>query len=335
MVTLTDIAAKLGVSTATVSNALKGKGRINPEKRLLIQKTASDMGYIISNAAVNPEDSIVIITEQASVSFVSEILYGVTRESQHSESVYPIFDMGIFSRGLKKEADGDTLAPVLCKIMDKLPPYTGGIIYISQYPRDIHGLFRDAGMPVLFVFGTGETDQVSINYNDQQGAYLAVSHLAALGRKRIAMLSGPIDSKSMNDRLYGYQCALLDHRMGFDPTLVRIGTWEVDSGYSRTLELLQMPQRPDAVFVQNDTMAIGALHALKEHGARVPQDIAVIGFDDTVLTGATAPELSSIAPPFGQMGESAVRTMRAMIRGEMPETNSLLLPCTLKRRGSA
>ncbi len=335
MITLSDIAAELGVSTATVSNALKGKGRIAPDKRLLIQKTAADMGYVLSGSSGNPEDNIVIITEQSDVNFCSEILRGIVKESQKSESLYPIYDLGILTRGIKREADGKTLAQPMQKVLDKLPPYTSGIIYISQYPRDIHGLFDDVSMPVLFVFGTGEKDRISINYNDQQGAFLAVSHLIAAGRKRIAMLSGPIDSKSMNHRLYGYQKALIEHKMVFDPTLVLIGDWEIASGYQRTLELLQMENRPDAIFAQNETIALGAMRALSAHGLRVPDDIAIIGFDNTTVATTTTPELSSVSPPFCQMGETAVHTMRELLRGEHNGlSNSILLPCTLIHRES-
>lgn len=334
MVTLADVARRLGVSTATVSNALRGKGRISAEKRQLILRAAAEMGYTASSAREQAEGNVVVLAETVRVDFTGRILQGITAACIRHACSFPIYDMGIFNRGLPIGADGAQLAPVVEEITQRLPPFTSGILYLSQYPRDISGLFRRMNIPVLFVFATGEADQVSINYDDEQGASLAVQHLVDAGRRRIAMLSGPIDSKSMNDRLYGYQRTLIANGMGFDPKLVWIGNWRKASGYQKTLELLRQTHKPDAIFVQNDAMATGALQALSDAGLRVPEDIAVIGFDNSGWAEAASPALSSIAPPFAEMGEAAVDLIRAMVRGEAVHERHIMLPCSLVARKS-
>lgn len=334
MVRLSDIAQRLGVSSATVSNAIRGKGRINSERRKLILRTAAEMGYLGNGVRSDAEGDVVIITEAADIDFTSSIINGITKACINNGYCYPIFDMGIISRGMQISSGADVLAPIIDETLLKLPPFTSGIIYISQYPRDITGLFQDSNIPVLIVYATGEEGQVSINYDDKQGSYLAVKHFINSGRRRIAMLSGPIDSKPMNNRLYGYQNALIEHGMSFDPKLVWIGDWQKDSGYRKTLEMLKQKNKPDAIFVQNDSMANGVLHALANEGIRVPEDIAVIGFDNTNMAEAMSPELSSIAPPFSQMGQTAVDVICKMINGESVKKTKILLPCDLVIRKS-
>lgn len=108
-------------------------------------------------------------------------------------------------------------------------------------------------------YGTGA--QASVNYDDQQGAYLAVSHLIDNGRRRIATLSGPVDSHSVSDRMIGYQRALINHGLAFHPKMVWIGDGEAESARALTRDLLMATNRPDAIFAQNDTMACGAIQA--------------------------------------------------------------------------
>ena len=187
-------------------------------------------------------------------------------------------------------------------------------------------------MPVVAIQLLGSGADVYINYDNQQAAYDAVSHLAQTGKQHIATLSGDVDTYSSSDRMIGYQRALLDSSLPYHPKLIWIGDWSVQSGYQLTKDLLEMSETPDAIFAQNDGMAEGALKALHEHGLRIPEDVALIGFDNNEFAVRSSPKLSSIRAPRFEMGVAACQKMCELLSKKKVE--NALLPCKLILRES-
>lgn len=333
MATLSDIARELGVSVATVSNALSRKGRMRDELRNDIVEKAIELGYSIADTLNTTGNQIIVLTEEISSQFCAEMLAGICTFSAEKGLVCPVYSLGLLCRGLGREPKICDLKALVEEVLDTIPPRTAGIIYMSQYPRDLSALFPHIKLPVVYVYCDGGNGQICVNYDDQQGAFLATNHFITTGRRRIAMISGPIDSVSMNNRLYGYQRALVENRIPFDPTLVRIGDWEASSGYRLTEELLALSNKPDAIFLQNDSMAMGAIKALHSHGIRIPEDIAIIGFDNRDFALYSDPQLSSVSPPFGEIGREALTQMINLLEGS-PTQNDVLVPCKLVHRGT-
>lgn len=334
MTKLADIAAVLDVSTATISNALTGKGRMKEETRQQIRETALAMGYVMPQPARAKSNHIIVITEALEVEFCAQILCGLTAASRQLGVIYSIYDLGILRSGPGRDASVAQLRPLVEERIRQHPVLPACVIFLAQYPRSLPGLLSGLGCPAVGVYCYDSGAEVSITYDDQQGAYLAVNHLIQDGRQTIAMLSGPVDSRSVSERMIGYQRALIDHGLPYHPRLVWIGDWEVLSGKTLTAGLLQSSVRPDAIFAQNDVMAFGAVQAAREAGLRIPEDVAIIGFDNTFFASCTFPSLTSVAPPFARMGEAALKAALSLQKKEPIKQHTLCIPCTLALRNS-
>ena len=335
MIKLSDIAKELGVSTATISNALKGKGRMKEETRRHIRETALAMGYALPQSPQAQEIPILLITEACEVAFTGEIVKGFTAAAQEADLFCPVYNLNILREGLGRDASAAQLRPLVEACLARCPARPACVAYIAQYPRQLPGLLTDLGCPAVAVYCHGTGASATIHYDDQQGAYQAVSHLIESGRRTIAMLSGPVDSHTVSDRMIGYQRALIDHGLTFHPKLVWIGDWEVASGRALTRNLLAASTCPDAIFAQNDAMAVGALQAIGESGLRAPEDVAVMGFDDTIFCTWTQPALTSVAPPFYAMGQAAFASARSLAEGRALDAPLQRLPCRLRLRDSS
>jgi len=334
VIKLSDIARELGVSTATISNALTGKGRMKEETRQHIREAAKEMGYVIPHSAREQGKNILVFTEDNHITFSSEIASGLCTAARKANVACSICDLTITLCGPGRDATPKQLRPLIDHAISLQEVEPGCVVYISQYPRSLPGLMENIGCPAVEVFCQDTGAQCSVNYDDQQGVYQAVSHLIETGRRNIAMISGPVDNHSVNERMIGYQRALIDHGLSVHPKLMWIGDWEVASGRELTHNLLLTTNRPDAIFAQNDTMACGALQAIQEMGLRVPEDVAVVGFDNTVFCNWMQPTLTSVAPPFFQMGEAAFEQAQVLLCGGVSEMPSQRIPCQLRIRQS-
>ena len=149
-----------------------------------------------------------------------------------------------------------------------------------------------------------------------EGARTATAHLIGLGHRRVGVISGLARVGTSAERLAGYRTALSEAGIGFDPALVREGNSRPDGGFRRMLELLDAPAPPTALFVTNNLMTLGALGALGTRGVRVPDDLALIGFDDFEWATILRPRLTAVAQPTYEIGETAARLVLERIGGD-------------------
>ncbi len=174
----------------------------------------------------------------------------------------------------------------------------------------------------------------SIIPGDLLGGRAATQHLIDAGHRRIALINGQQGIDASRDRLKGYRQALASNDIPFDPKLVRWGNWEPLSGYEHTKELLKLAPRPDAIFCGNDPMAYGCYDALREAGIAIPDEIAVIGFDNRDLANSMHPPLTTLILPHYEMGEIAAEHLIEMIGGHNTRPTQTKVECTLVRRAS-
>ena len=339
MIKIADIAKKMNLSKATVSNALTGTGRMKPTTRAAVIKCAEESGYVPTKRSnKQPKKKMIVITEDIRITFVSHILEGIRKEAVENNLYLPIYNLGILDGILNRE--GYTIPKVsvlnraVTSILDTIDETVTGIIYVSQYPRPINGLMDDISIPSVCVLCTRSDGAPFVHYDDRQGAYLAVETLIRSGCRHIAMISGQIDSIGMIHRTNGYQRALVDHGLVFDPSLLKIGDWKIASGYEITKSLLTEGKTIDSIFAQNDSMAIGAMHAISEANLSIPGDISVVGFDNSYISSVCIPTLSSLAPPYEKMGHTALRTLLAINDKKKPDCESIFIPCELVHRNS-
>lgn len=337
MTRISDIAKAMNLSEATVSNAFTGKGRMKPQTRDAILTCAREMGYQIRpRKSAGDKKHLIIIAENLNNTFVTAILSGILEEARRLGFVIPVYSLCIRDTSMLCNPDIGQLNLEAAKLLSMLDFQASGILYIAQYARRMDGLLNGLSIPVVSVFCSREDGKAFVHYDDHQGAYLAVNALLEEGRKKIAMISGPIDSIGMYLRSSGYQQALMEHHLPYDPRLVRIGDWNEQSGYALTADLLSKGQNIDAIFAQNDFIGLGAVRAILEKGLNVPRDISVIGFDDYLPAHLSTPPLTSIRPPFEEMGRIALTRILQLLEGEAADADSInqLLACELIRRES-
>jgi DNA-binding LacI/PurR family transcriptional regulator len=214
--------------------------------------------------------------------------------------------------------------------------HVDGVLLVSSHSGDpVAGELQAAGVPVV-ACGKPLGQQARIGYvaaDDREGARDMVRYLHASGRRRIATVSGPPDTPGGVERLAGYRETLAECGLPADDLLIATGDYSRASGEQAAELLLQRAPDLDAVFVASDLMAQGVLDALTRAGRRVPEDIAVGGFDDSPAALSSRPRLTTIRQPLDRISKEMVRMLLARIGGEEPA--ALILPTELVRRDSA
>lgn len=318
-VTIKDIAKALGLSTSTVSRALRDSYEISPETKKLVLEYAEKIKYHPNPIALSLKErrsrSIGVIVSEIANSFFSQTINGI--ESIAYKNGYNV----IISQSRESaERELLNLQYLTSRSIDGL------IVSVSAHTTDFSFLkeLHDRGMPIVFFDRIVE--QISTHkviVDNYKGAYEATVHLIKNGYKRIGAISNPDILSIARERLAGYQAALQDHGMNFDPSLVRycpnggMLPQEVDSAVG---ELLAMSQRPDAILACADKLTTGALRVLNARGVKVPLEMGLIGFANSDMTELLNPPLSIIRQPAFEMGEIAMDLLLQLIESKKPVT---------------
>jgi DNA-binding LacI/PurR family transcriptional regulator len=193
-----------------------------------------------------------------------------------------------------------------------------GIIFVESWLRGANPTLDLANKPYVFVHRLfSGTFNNSVLVDEKYGARLAVEHLAKLGHRRIAFINGPSGWDASADRLAGYKDVLAQLGIAYDPQLVEEGNWEVQSGYPAARKFLALEQRPSAIFAANDLMALGAIYAIQEAGLRVPEDIALVGYDDRDIAGLSRPTITTVTLPCYEMGQASARLLLSRLENQI------------------
>ena len=328
--TLDEVAALAGVGRGTVSRVLNDSPQVTEATRAAVRRAIETLGYVPNRAARS------LVTRR------SDSVAVVISESDSRVFTEPFF--GGFIRGVTEGVAESGLQLLLA--MARTPPererlyrflagrHVDGVLLASLHRDDpLPQLIAELRIPAVSV-GRIAGDLPYVDADNAGGAHAAVTHLHAIGRRRIATITGPLDMDAGAARLAGYREALAEAGAPHDEALVAVADWSEESGRAAMAGLLAAGAAPDAVFVASDLMASGAMQVLAEHGLRVPDDVAVIGFDDSTVARHTRPQLTSVHQPVSAMGQEMVRLLRtAMAGGAAPE--SLVLPTRLVLRESA
>jgi LacI family transcriptional regulator len=157
----------------------------------------------------------------------------------------------------------------------------------------------------------------SVVVDERYGPRLAIEHLARLGHHQIAFINGRHGWDATAKRLIGYKEALAKLGLVYDPDLVEEGDWEVQGGYAAAKRLLARPQPPKAIFAANDLMALGAIYAIQNAGLRVPEDIAIVGYDDREIASISRPTITTVSLPCYEMGEIAAQLLLQRLKDQI------------------
>jgi DNA-binding LacI/PurR family transcriptional regulator len=329
--TIEDVARAAGVSRSTVSRVLNGGQHVRPEAISKVNQAVGALGYSVNQAARNLASG-----RTGSVAFVI---------SEQSEHLFGDPNFGAFVRVFSRELRGHDQHLLVTTAQDYgeeafLADYlTAGHVdgALFALPREGEALLdrvARSSLPVV-VLGQplGHEQQLSwVAIDDAAAAFDAVGCLLALGRSRIGTITGPLDTSSGRGRLEGYRRAV-----GTDSpqSLVAIGDWSPVSARLGAQQLLDRHPALDGLFVASDLMAMEAMAVLKESGRRIPEDVAVVGFDDSTAAVRANPPLTTIHQPFEQSAAEAVRILNELIAGLHSGPQHLLMPTRLVRRDSA
>ena len=336
MITIYDIAQKLGLSTATVSNALSGKGRVSEARRQAIIDTATEMGYDFNRIRVSsPRRSIAVFVETLSILFCTKVTEGICRAAEKSGYQVNLYNLDILYPENNINPAREQIHEKLRRVVTQFDAATAGVIYVSQYPRDVTGIMPPLPCPVVYAYCYTNDGAPSVNTDDQQGAYIAVQHLLSLKKTNIAMVSGPINSVPMTKRFSGYQRALIDAGMSVDLQMVKLGDWDIQHSCEIMEALLRFNPRIDGVFCQSDHIALGVCQAIRNAGLQIPRDIAVVGFDNYDFAALVSPSLTTIDQPLDDIGRIAFSQLQSCIEKREIENSSILLSARLIVRESA
>lgn len=334
-VTIKDIAKALGLSTSTVSRALRDSYEISPGTKKLVLEYAEKINYHPNPIALSLKErrsrSIGVIVSEIANSFFSQTINGI--ESIAYKNGYNV----IISQSRESaERELLNLQYLTSRSIDGL------IVSVSAHTTDISFLkeLHDRGMPIVFFDRIVE--QISTHkviVDNYKGAYDATVHLISSGYRNIAAISNPDILSIARERLAGYQAALKDHGLLFDASMVRycpnggMLLEEVDTAID---DLLAREQRPDAILACGDKLTTGALRVLNSRGVKVPDRMGLIGFANSDMTELLNPPLSIIRQPAFEMGEIAMDLLLQLIESKRPVTEfeTRILATELIVRGS-
>ena len=323
-----EVALKAGVSVATVSRVINGTGPVAAETRRRIEEAIDKLRYVPHGAArsliTNQTDTVGVLLPDLYGEFFSEVIRGIDLAARRN--AYHVLVSGFHSDRAEIEA-----------VLRALRGRVDGLIVLSP---DVDAQTLQRNLPdtlpvVLLNTPVDGSSFDSIQIDNQGGAYAMVRHLAGLGHRQIALICGPRENVDAQERLRGYRDALRSLNIEASPELEIEGDFSEGSGYRAGRHLLELKPRPTAVFAANDSMAIGCLFALREAGVRVPEDVALAGFDDIPIARYLSPPLSSVHVPIAELGMRAMeRLLHAVDNKNEHERSQETVPTTLVVRGS-
>ncbi|WP_414635944.1 LacI family DNA-binding transcriptional regulator [Actinophytocola sp.] len=331
--TLEDVAAYAGVSRSTASRALNDDAYVSRRAREVVLAAAAALGYSPNQAARS------LVTKRTGA---VGLVLSEPESKVLDDPYYPAVMHGAFR---ELAAVGMQMLLMFVDSREDVPRtirfleggHVDGALVIAPHKGDpLPTALRLLRLPVVFGGRPGTISRGihTVDFDNQGGARMAVEHLLGIGRRRIATVTGPLDHPAARDRLTGWRDALIAAGADPDDLSEAADDFSMESGERAMQNLLDRAPRLDAVFAASDPLAAGAMRALLNGGRRVPQDVAVVGFDDHPAL-APAMDLTSIhQDPREQVGHM-VRTLMALLAGESVRPGTRVLPVSITHRGSA
>ena len=314
--TISDVAQKAGVSIATVSRVINGTTPVAPETAQRVQEAIRELAFVPRAAArvlaSRRTETLGLLLPEIGGAFFSPLLRGIEAEAQLAG-----FDLLIHATSHIPHAS----TPVTHRPLGE--HNTDGLIVFTQSIDEKEMARLNAlNFPTVLLYQTppSSLDIPSVVIENKSGAQMIVEHLIqAHDRRRIVFLRGPEGNEDSEWRERGYRAALEANNISFDPSLVGIGGFNEEEAKIALQEILIDGVEFDAVFGGDDDTAAGVITALTQAGKRVPQDVAVVGFDDLPIARYLRPALTTVRAPIEQVGRESVRQLVRLIRGEQAE----------------
>ena len=331
---IADLARALRLAPSTVSRALSGNPQISDSTRQRVRETAAELGYhphpVAAALRRGRTTTLGVLVPHLSGSFFTDIIDSITDAASLAGYQVMLCQSHENEQQEKQQVEQLLQAQV-----------AGLLVSLASSTREFSHFetLRAAQVPVVFfdrapanASGPGVG---TIVVDDYAGAYAAVAHLAGQGRQRIAHFAGPLHVGIYQQRYQGYRAALRAHGLAYDDELLYVSDLHQADGAAGLARLLQLGAPPDAVFAAGDSAAVGAMQVAKEHGLRIPHDIAFVGFSNAEFSGLTEPPLTTVDQGSHTMGRAAVQQLLQLLRADCGSPPPVVLAPELLVRGSS
>ena len=332
-ITIYDIASKIGIAPSTVSRALNNNPTISAATRKKITDLAEKLGYqhnpFARNLRMQKTHTIGVILHELNSQFITSVLAGIEKVATEAK-----YNLIIGHSGENAKIEMVNANNFFHKRVD------GIIASLSFDTDDLNHFkqFQNKNIPVVFFDRVFEkSDAAKVIINNYQAGYDATAHLIEQGCKRIAHITSSLKRNVYSERKNGYKKALEDHKIKYDEKLVIIDGFKEEDAIRSAKRILAMKTLPDGIFITNDFCAAVVIQNLKDAGIRVPQDIAVVGFNNDSIGKVISPKLTTINYPGFEMGQVAARTLVNHLKGvwDMNLTNTVIIKSELIIRESS
>lgn len=307
--TIKDIANALSISTAAVSKALHDDSRISDKTKAAVKKVAKELNYQpnhLASALRRGKSNLVgVIVPRTNSNFFSSVIQNI--EEVLNKKGYNIIITQSNESYQKECRNIDTL--LFTQVDGIIASMANETTNLEYYEK-----IKSKGIP-LILFDRGEND-LNVDYigiNDYESSHMIVEHLIDQGCKRIAHIGGYRHTRIFNNRIRGYIDAIKKHELPSDDALLIESSLTTEDGRKKMQQLLDLKERPDAVYVASDYAALGALQVLQENKISIPNDIALVGFGDEPFTSMVTPTLSSINQHSTEIGKLAAQTFLELV----------------------
>lgn len=332
-ITIYDIADYLSISTSTVSRALQNQPNVNKQTRQKVLNTAKKLGYQYNTFAgrlrMQRTHTIGFLVHELNSNFITSVLAGV--EKITAQAGYDLLIAHSSESYIKETSNALNL---FHKRVD-------GLIASLAFDTanfDHFKIFNDKGIPIIFFDRVQENGKnTSVIIDNYKAGYAATQHLIEEGCKRIVIVTANLKRNVYAQRFKGYKDALFDNGIAYDESLLIVGDLSEKAGIESAHHILKMDPLPDGLFITNDFSAAVCMQVLKDNGVHIPQDIAVVGFNNDAIGKLIEPNLTTINYPGEYMGEVAARNLIDQLKGVNgnPETNTIIIHSDLVIRQSS
>nr|WP_255603486.1 LacI family DNA-binding transcriptional regulator [Oscillochloris sp. ZM17-4] len=321
-VTIKDIARICKVSTQTVSRVLNKRPDVAPATREAVEKAIAELGYqpsALARSLVQQQSfTLGVIVAGLKYLGVSQTLNGIAEQCEASGYALLLKELPFF--------DVTDIVPIIEAL---IAHQVEGIIFaapeLNDNVRMVQAQLPASCPPILFVKSRPHARYTTVSIDNYQGACTAVEYLARLGRRRVACISGPMEWLESRQRWQAWADVM--GRVGSPCSEAQwcAGNWSSASGEAAFERLMRTYPEMDAVFASNDQMALGVLHYAYTHGIRVPDDLAVVGFDDLSDSAQFSPALTTVRQPLRELGILAVKTLLSQVEGDATPSASTMI----------
>lgn len=327
-ITIYDVAREANVSMATVSRVVNGNPNVKPVTRKKVLATIEQLGYrpnaVARGLASKKTTTVGTIIPDISSIFFAELARGI----EDIATMYK-YNMILSNSDQNKDKELQLINTMLEKQVD-------GILFMGGNITDEHvKQFESSSIPVVLAATYDESNRIpSVNIDYEAAAFEATSFLIGKGNGKIAFISGQDDTLINQQKYNGYLRAFKEKSKTIDDEYILRGDYSYDSGLEAVDQLLSINEKPSAVFVASDEMALGVIHGAQDKGYKVPEDLEVFGFDNTRLATMVRPTLSTIVQPMYDIGAVAMRLLTKYMNKEEVEEKKVVLPHRIVERTS-